>query len=143
MLHRHLARQLLVHDREAEDAAPGLAAEIDVVVDGQVPGQGEVLVHDLDPDVLRIARGIEDDGPGIEDDLSLGGGMESRQDLHQGRLARPVVPDHSEHLARKEPEIDAVERGDRPEALGDSARFEQRRRPSAVRRVVHPFLPLR
>ena len=143
MFHRHLARQLLVHDREAEDAAAGLAAEIDVLVDGQVPGQREILVHHLDPDVLRIARRIEDDGPRIEDDLSLGGGMESRQDLHQGRLACPVVPDNPQHLAGKEPKIDAVERGDRPEALGDSARFEQRRRPSAVGRVVHPFLPLR
>ena len=101
------------------------------------PGQRENLVHHLDPDVLRIARRIEDDGPGIEDDLSLGGGMEAGQDLHQGRLARPVVPDDPQCLARKEAKVDTSGRGDRTESLGNAARLEQRRGRPAVSRATH------
>ena len=92
VVHRHLARQLLVHDREAEDLAPRLAPKIDVLVDGQVPGEREVLVHHFDPDVLRVARRIEDDGPRVEDDLALGGGWSPDSTFISVDLPAPLSP---------------------------------------------------
>ena len=70
------------------------------------------------------------------------GGLHAGEDLHQRRLAGAVLAHERVDLAGAEVEVDAVERGDAGEALGDAegAQEHPRRRMSAV--LVMPAAPL-
>ena len=55
----------------AEQSARRLAAEIDVLGNVHVTGEGQVLVNHLDSEIAGIARTVEPDRPAIEDQASL------------------------------------------------------------------------
>ena len=68
--------------------------------------------------------------------------MEAAEDLDERALARSVVADEPEHLARVQDEVDALEDDERAEALRHAAHLERRhgrpvRAASAVRLRVH------
>src|SRR3984893_1451494 len=72
----------------------------------------------------------------LPEDLAGVGLMDAGEGPRENRLARSVIPDESGYLARRQVEVDVVERPYRPEVLLDAANFEQRfaRRRSALGR---------
>ena len=67
-------------------------------------------------------------GVAVDADLAVVVGVHAGEDLHQRRLAGAVLADQRVHLAGAKLEVDAVERGDAGEALGDRLGPQQRRR---------------
>src|SRR5207248_1049906 len=114
-------------------APPQLAAEEDVRGDVERGGDGEVLVHGLDPDAAGVERRAEADVLAVDEDLALVRLERARERLDQRRLAGPVVADDGDDLAGVEVEIGARERDDLAAALDEPARLEDRRRSAHAR----------
>src|SRR4029450_5888557 len=92
---------------------------------GDSRGEARVLVDGLDAE-LAGRDGVRDgDLVALEPDLAAVGGQGARQDLDQRALAGPVVAAQRRHLARVDGEVDAPQRPDAAEALGDADRLEQ------------------
>ncbi len=73
-------------------AALVLAAEQHVLGHRQVRGQGQFLIDDRDAVVARRQGAVDDDRLAVDHDLAAGIGLiGTGQDLHQGRLAGPVL----------------------------------------------------
>jgi hypothetical protein len=60
---------------------------------------------------------VQGDGPGV-------GLVESGQDVHEGRLARPVLADQRQHLAAPDLQGHVVAGQDAGKALGDALKLE-------------------
>ena len=75
------------------------AAEEHVLHDVEVVAQREVLVHDLDAEVRRLARVVEVHDLAVELHLALVVGLHAGEALDQGRLAGAVVADERGDLA--------------------------------------------
>ncbi len=112
---------LVVHDVEGSDASGQLAAQEDVLVDAQVPRQGQVLVDHLDTQHTGVGRAVETDWMALHEDLARARRVESGEALHERRLARAVVANDSEDLTALEGQADVAERHDLPEPLRDAA----------------------
>src|SRR5262249_54993701 len=71
--------------------------------------EGEFLVDDVDASEPGIARRVEGGRP--TQDLEAAGvaHLQPRQDVDEGALAGPVLPDEGMHLAGEEIEVDALE----------------------------------
>ena len=95
--------------------------ERDVLGDRERLDQTEVLVHHPDARLDRVARRVKLDRPAAYLDLPLVGPVEAREDVHQRRLAGPVLPEERVHLAARDLERDVVVRDDAGEALRDAA----------------------
>ena len=80
-----------------------LAAEDDVLEDGEVVGEHEVLVHHADAGVDRVGGGAERHFLAVDPDHALVGALHPVQDLHQRRLAGAVLADDRVHLAAGRP----------------------------------------
>ncbi len=89
----------MVHDAEGSDASGQLAAQEDVLVDAQVPGQRQVLVDHLDAERAGVGRAAEADGLAFDEDLAGARRMEAGEALHERRLAGAVVAHDAEYLA--------------------------------------------
>jgi hypothetical protein len=129
--------RLLLHRRLVEHRARHLLApEVHVRDHVEVVREREILVHDLDPELGRVAGAVDRDRPAVEADLALVERVDPGDPLDQRRLAGAVVADERHHLAGPDLEIDLVERLHRAEALRHAAKLEDRCR---VRHRVDPF----
>ena len=102
----------------------GSDGEHDVLRHRHDRDEHEVLVHHADPEPDRLARRADPDRLAAEADLALVGLVEPVEDVHERRLARPVLPEQGVHLALAQVEVDAVVRDQRAEALGDALELE-------------------
>ena len=107
----------------------GLVAEHDVLPDGQVVGQHEVLEHHADADGDGVPRGPERLVDAVDEDAALVGALRAVEDLHQRRLPGPVLADDGVDGAGHHPEVDAVVGDDAREALDDVAQLDRWRGP--------------
>jgi hypothetical protein len=121
---------------ESAQAVGLLAPEVHVLDDVEVVAQREVLVDDLDAEPRGVLRPVDVHGLAGEADLARVDGMDARDALDQRRLARAVVAHEGHDLARRDVEVDLVERLNRTEGLRDPLQLEHRR-------VTHCFSPPR
>src|SRR5215212_6325207 len=116
-----------------------LAVQEHVVKDRELVDEREVLVDGLDAQGARLGDGSEVDLFSFKQDLALVRAMEAGDGLEQGALARPVVPDKSEHFPFPDVQINAFEDRHRTEVLDDALYTQEVR---AVRgAVLHHALP--
>ena len=99
--------------------AGDLPAQEDVVDDGQVGAEVELLVDDGHAVGDGLGGGGEDDGLAAQLDGPRGGALNTGEDLHEGGLAGAVLADESDHLALMDLEVDAPQGVGRAEGLGD------------------------
>ena len=112
---QHLARPR-VHGAVVDDeAARDLAADEDVLRDAQVRRQQDLLMDQDDAVVFGVDRAGEHDRLTIKRHHPAGRLQVAGKNLHQRRLAGPVLADQRMNLARHEIERDAEEDLDRPE----------------------------
>ena len=97
----------------------GVVTEDDVLPHFQWLDEAEVLVHHADAERGRSLRIRDPPGHAVEQHPALVGLNEPDEDLHQGRLAGPVLAEHAVHLPGAQREVDAVARHHRAVALGD------------------------
>ena len=90
----------------------GLVAEDHVLLDRQVVGQHEVLVHHADADGDGVARRLEALLDASNGDRALVRPLLAVEDLHQRRLAGAVLADDGVDRARPDGEVDPVVRDD-------------------------------
>ena len=103
----------------AADPVQALGAEEDVLADGEVVGEHEVLVHHADPGPDRVGGRAEPHLLAVHADDALVRVLHAVEDLHQGRLAGPVLSAQRVHLTAAHPQVDVVVRDDAGEPLGD------------------------
>jgi hypothetical protein len=114
-------------------------AEGHVLEDGHVPEQGVVLEYEADLPLADMA------GAGVlavEQDGALGRELEPGDDPEQRGLARPGRAEQGDQLARADPEVDAGERREAIETLGDLADIDGHGlKPPAHRRAATSSAP--
>jgi hypothetical protein len=111
--------------RQVEERPAGrLGGEHDVLGDRHHRDQHEVLVHHADAGLDRVLGGRDPHRLAVHPDLAGVGLVEPVEDVHQRRLARPVLAQQGVHLAGCELEVDRVVGHQAAEALGDSAQFQ-------------------
>ena len=132
----HIRRQLqaeapfdLLHAREGEaavqaQAAAGLAHH-QVFQDRVTRHQVEVLVHHPDPVRQRVRGALDAHRPAVDGDPPGVRGVDPEQDVHQGGLAGPVLPEQPEDVAARQRQVDAVVGLHGAEPLGDAAHLEE------------------
>ena len=96
---RSLPVQLVLVEQQAE-RAPRLAADEDVLGDGQVIHQLEFLMNDPDPSRLRLARIGEGDLLAAVKDCPAVFCIDAGENLHQRRFAGAVLAHQRMDLAR-------------------------------------------
>ena len=75
----------------------------------------------------RIARRVEPDRLAVQPDAPRVRPVEAVEDVHQGRLAGPVLSEKGVDFAVRQLEVDAVIGDDGTEALGDPLELQARR----------------
>ncbi len=113
-----------------------LGAEHDVLPDGQVVGEHEVLVHHADSDRDRVGRRVEGDLAAVDLDGALVRLMHAVQRLHQRGFAGAVLPHQRVHGAAPDGDVDVGVRHHPGKPLGDPGQIRRRRRPSAVAPIL-------
>ena len=115
----------LVPVDEAERALD-LVVEEDVLRDGEVGTQSELLVDDDDALGLAVADVAELDHLVLEDDVALVGAVriDPGEHLHQGGLASPVLAADRVDLATRDLEGDVLQGLDAGEGLGDGLHLQ-------------------
>ena len=103
-----------------------VAPEADVLGDRQVRAEIDLLVDGADAQPLRVERARRLDLVSLEEDAAGVGGVDSSQDLDQGRLPGPVLPHDGMDFAGEQAEVDFRERLDAREALRDALHLEHR-----------------
>ena len=111
-----------------ESASPRLATQPDVLGDGALREQVELLEHRGDAGSLRLERMVEAHRAAVELDGAAVGSVHAGEDLHQRRLAGAVLPDQAVHLTRAQVEVDIGEHRVADEALREAPGAEQHRR---------------
>src|SRR4029077_5151429 len=96
---------------------------------------GEGLVHGLDPGAAGVHRVAEADLLALQLHGALIGDEPPGQRLDQAGLARAVVADHREDLARVELQVTAGDGGDRSVPLDQALRLQDGRASGAARRA--------
>ena len=123
-----LRRQLLdpaAGGLDVEPAAAGrLRAQHDVLEDGQVVGQHEVLVHHADAGGDGVGRALEAHRCAVDGHRPVVGPLHAVDDLHERRLAGAVLPDDGVDLALAHDERDVAVGDDAGEALGDARELD-------------------
>ena len=87
--------------------------------DGQVVREHEMLVDHADPGGDGVLRRPEVHLLAVHPDRALVGTLHPVEDLHQGGLAGPVLPDDGVNLRRADLDVDVVVRQHARETLGD------------------------
>ncbi len=113
-LHRHLVEAPWIE----------LAPEENVSDDVEILAQRQVLKYGGDTEPQRRGRIVEDGDVAAEGDRSRIRQMNASEDLHQGRLAGPIVADQGDHLAGVHIEIDVGQGGNGAEIFRNSAQTE-------------------
>src|SRR5690625_3498917 len=117
--------------------APPGCAQAEIFENAQARRQAAVLVDAPDTEPERLARRPEPDNPAVEDDLSLIGLLQPREQGDKRRLAGTVFAEQYVHLARIKRERNAVVCDDAGESLADTLESHQRRWSSGGRRIFH------
>ncbi len=107
----------------AADAVELLAAENDVLQDGEVVGEHEVLVHHADAAGDGVTRVVEGDLLPVDGDGALVRLLHAVEDLHQGRLAGTVLTDQGVDRALADGDGDVLVGDDAGETLRDAVQF--------------------
>ena len=121
----------------AEGLPQRLGAHEYVVQHGEVVGQGEVLVHHADARSQRRLGCARRQRLAEHLDLPAVGGVVAEQDGHQRGLARAVLAQQGQHLARMQRERNGVVGRERTEAFGDARQTQDRGR--GCGRLCHGF----
>ncbi len=121
----HLAGDLLHPRVVPREHAVHLAAEEQVGRHVEVLAQRQVLEHRRDAKIVRRGRRRHRDCLARHLDQPRVGLEHAGDDLGERRLARAVVADEGDHLVRVHVEVDADQRLDRAEPLGDAAHRQQ------------------
>ena len=108
-----------------QEPSARLPADEDVLGDRQVAHQVQLLVDDADPEVLGRPGGGDVLFLSADPDHARIAAVDPGQDLHQGGLARAVLPDETVDLARAQLELRVLERADARKALGDIDHLDQ------------------
>ncbi len=115
------------HLAVAQEAEPGrLAVQEEVLRHREVRQQVHLLVDGGDAGPLRRLAGARRDGRAVERHRPGIARDDARHRLDQRRLAGAVLPEQRVDLARLQREIDAGERREAREALGEAADREER-----------------
>ena len=114
--------------RDEPERADRLRAEKDVLRDGEIGRDAELLMHHADPGGARVARRAEVNRLAVDPHFAGVAGVDAGDDLHQRALAGAVLARDAVDRARPQREIDAPQRVDAAERLGDSRQFQARRR---------------
>ena len=120
----------MVPGRLEVDPAEGahrLGPQDDVLQHGELVGQHEVLVDHADAQLYGPGGRAQLHPASSEADGPRVGGLHPVEDLHQGRLARPVLAADGVDLAGGDGEVDAVVGHDPREPLGDAPQLYGRR----------------
>ncbi|MNH12778.1 hypothetical protein D3C79_723290 [compost metagenome] len=113
------------HGALVQQAAPGqLMAEEEVLGQGQVLGQVELLMNEHYARLLRLAGGVPAARLAIDADHPGADGLVTGEDLHQGGLARAILPQQAVDPPRRQAEVDPVQHPDGAEVLADAAKFD-------------------
>src|SRR5262249_6229855 len=99
-------------------------AEPDVVLDRQVGAEAELLRHQRDAALLRLARRRDRAWFAVARERAGVGAVDAGEDLHQRALAGAVLAAEGADLAGGDIERDVVERGEGPEALAQARHAE-------------------
>ena len=128
---------LALHPGEAEprehlvDRAlgrPGRGGGLDVLPDGELGEQADVLERARESQRGDLVRLAPADLLPVEDHVAFGGDVDARDHVEQRGLARPVGSDQPEDLAGSHLDVDAGERHHPFEMLRDLLTVEHRRR---------------
>ena len=104
-----LLRHLILLGLIQEQALAGLPANEDVLCDGQVLHQVQLLVHDADAPVLGILGTVDFDllTEILDDAIVLG--VDAGQNFHQRGFARAVFADQSQNFARPDFQLRVIQ----------------------------------
>ena len=98
--------------------SPELASREQVLGDRHVREQAQLLVDDPDAEPARVPRAVDRHRLTVEQDRARARLLRTGEDLHQRRLARPVLADEHVHTTPERLERHALERLDSPIGLG-------------------------
>src|SRR5262249_28856466 len=101
-------------------------ADEDVLFDRQVGEEVELLIDDADPETLRLVRGGQRDRLTVQHDLPLVRRVDTGEDFHEGRLARPVFADERHTFTGIDLEADRLQCLDTGEMLADPVHAQER-----------------
>ncbi len=107
----------------------------EVVADGRAREELEPLERAPEPETCPLVDGQPADLLTVEHDGSLLRAQHAEQAVEERRLPRAVRTDEPDHLAVRDIEVDAAERGDAREALRDPRRLEELRAGPRCRRL--------
>jgi hypothetical protein len=103
-----------------------LAAEKDVLGDGQIGRDAQFLMHHADTGRERVARRTKAHLMPVETKLARVIAMHAGDDLHQRRLAGAVLADETMDLAGLEHEADIAQGRDAAEGFRDAQKLDDR-----------------
>src|SRR5215212_5351082 len=102
-------------------------AEKDVLRDGQLGDEIELLVNGGNTAMLGVARTCQRQWLPIEEKLAVVVRVDAAEQLHQGRLTGAVLADQGMHFAALDRERDVVQRSHTGEPLADVSNLQHRR----------------
>ena len=124
---RQLSGRIPVQFFPIDDTVPsGQLAQIDVLGDGHLGDQMQLLVNDGDPALQRIDRVLKHPLLAIQLHHPCGGGLKAAQYLEQGGFARAVFAHQRMHCAPVTGKGDVLQRLDARKLLADAAKLQIR-----------------
>ena len=122
-----------------DEAGPArLGAEEDVLRDRQRGRDRQFLGDQDDPASDRLARGMERDRLGVDQQLTAIGGDDAGQDLAERRLARAVLADERVDRPLADLQADLVQGTHAAEGLGDVRQLDVRALSCGLPRHISP-----
>jgi len=118
-----------VHARPVDEPAAGRrGAEEDILGDGHLIDECELLIDDRDPGALGVGDAVKGRGLAVDEEFALvtAVGVQAAQELDQRGFARAVFPAERVDFAGAQVEGDVAQGDDAGEFLGDRSRGEDR-----------------
>ena len=95
-----------------------------VLLDGHVQEQPQRLERPRDAPARDLVRGEAHDRLAVEKDLSLVRRVDPRDEVEEGRLARPVRPDHADDLVLVHVQVELGDHLQPAERLGEALQLQ-------------------
>ncbi len=121
---------------EAGQARRRLPAEQDVLGDGELRQQAELLMDERDAVRARLRRGRDLNRLTVDLDRAAVVREQAGEDAHDRRLAGAVLADQAVHLRGRELEIDPGDRGGGAKHLADAGHADDRQKRPGQRPVA-------